>query len=424
MGELAGLRAVYVSVWSNDWDMHLTLHALRGAAILVVFSGLLIWLMVHTIRNAEDPARMLFKWILTVPIIVVVVGIALAAVSAPAFAVPGLFVIVGCAVVLSFLWTPHIGEFMAKPLTSLFDGGSLAPEPRPLYSVAQAKQKKGLYLEAIADIREQLDRFPTDFEGHMLLAQIQAEDLKDLPGAEATIQRLCAQPGHAAKNITFALYSLADWHLKYGSDREAARRALEQVEALLPDTEFALNAAQRVAHLGNAEMVLGQHEPKKFEITESIRHIGVRPPPEPIRPVEKDPAVLAAEYVKHLEAHPLDTDARERLATIYVDHYQRLDLASDQLEGLIQQPSQPARLVVRWLNLLADLQIRSGADYQTVRATLERIIDRDPKVAAAETARKRIDLLKLELKAKEKKEGIRLGVYEQNIGLKRNRPSV
>ena len=128
---------------------------------------------------------------------------------------------------------------------------------------------------------------------------------------------------------------------------------------------------------------------------------------------------MAAEYVKHLEQHPMDTEAREKLAAIYADHYARLDLATDQLEQMMQLPNQPARLVVRWLNQLADLQIRSGADYESVKQTLERIVELDPNLAAAETARKRIGLLKLELKAKHANEAVKLGTYEQNIGLKR-----
>src|SRR5208337_564583 len=114
------------------------------------------------------------------------------------------------------------------PFASLYDGGTEEPIPHPAYSIAQSKQKKGLYLEAIAEIRKQLDRFPTDVEGQLLLAQIQAEDLKDLQAAELTVERFCAQPGHAPQNIVFALYSLADWHLQIARDREAAQRHLQR----------------------------------------------------------------------------------------------------------------------------------------------------------------------------------------------------
>ena len=164
---------------------------------------------------------------------------------------------------------------IAKPFANLYDGGRQEPIPHPAYSVAQSNQKRGKYLEAVAEIRKQLDRFPTDVEGQMLLAQIQAEDLKDLPAAELTIQRFCEQPGHAPQNITFALYSMADWHLKVGQDREAARRDLEKIIELLPESEFALGAAHRIAHLGSAEMMLAQHERKKFIVAEGVQNLGL-----------------------------------------------------------------------------------------------------------------------------------------------------
>jgi hypothetical protein len=132
---------------------------------------------------------------------------------------------------------------------------------------------------------------------------------------------------------------------------------------------------------------------------------------------------MAAEYVKHLEQHPLDTEVRERLASIYADHYQRLDLAADQLEQMIQLENQPPKQIVRWLNLLADLQVRSGSTYDTVKQTLQRIVDLDPNLAAAETARKRMALLKLELKPKTPAQSFKLGTYEQNLGLKAARDS-
>ncbi len=397
-----------------------TIAIVRGTIILVGAAVLVGWLMVRSVRNAERPRQMLYKWLCSLPLFALAIG------AVPLFLRIGLgllgFIVMAiCASILSYLWTPHIGEVIAKPITSMFDGGSAAPELRPLYSVAQALQKRGRYVEAILEIRKQLERFPTDLEGQMLLAQIQAEDVQDLPAAELTIRRLCEQPGHAPANIAFALYSLADWHLQFGPNREAAQRALEQVIALLPGTEFALTAAHRIAHLADAEMLLSPHQRRTFAVPEGPRHLGVSQTEECRKPVAKDPGQLAQEYVSHLEKHPLDSEAREQLAVLYADHYSRLDLATDQLEQMIQHPQQPARLVVRWLNLLADLQIRCGQDYATVRQTLQRIIDRDPRVAAAETARKRIDLLRLELKAREKNPGVQLGNYEQNLGLKQNK---
>ena len=151
---------------------------------------------------------------------------------------------------------------------------------------------------------------------------------------------------------------------------------------------------------------------------EGEQNLGLLKEQEHLKRVERDPKELAQEYVTHLEQHPLDTEAREKLAVVYAEHYGRLDLASDQLEQLIQQPNQPSKLVVHWLNLLADLQVRAGADYESVKQTLQRIVEREPNLAAAQIALRRLSRLKLELKANEKSQGVKMGDYEQNIGLK------
>jgi hypothetical protein len=189
---------------------------------------------------------------------------------------------------------------------------------------------------------------------------------------------------------------------------------------LFPGSEFELVAAQRIARLSAAEELLAAHQRKRFAVEEGIKNLGLVRSPAHIQPPEVDPQDQVVEYVKHLEQHPLDTEAREKLAIQYADHYRRLDLATDQLEQMIQQPNQPSRLVVHWLNLLADLQVRGGCDYDTVAATLQRIVDRAPELAAANLARNRLATLKLELKAQKKTEDVKMGTYEQNIGLKQN----
>ena len=118
----------------------------------------------------------------------------------------------------------------------------------------------------------------------------------------------------------------------------------------------------------------------------------------------------------------LDTEAREKLAIIYARHYKRLDLAELELTQLIEQPNQPTKHVAHWLNLLADLQIHGGADYETVRETLEKIVERFPGLPVANLAQSRQGRLKLELKGQKETPGVKLGVYEQNIGLKYGSP--
>ncbi|MGA2854414.1 MAG: tetratricopeptide repeat protein, partial [Verrucomicrobiota bacterium] len=313
---------------------------------------------------------------------------------------------------------------LISPLTDLYDGGSKPLEPKPFYSIALAKRKLNRPLEAIVEIRKQLAKFPDDYEGISLLAAVQAEDLKDLPGAETTLNLFCESPAAPSRQVAAALTQLADWHLKLAQDADSARAALEKIIEKFPGTDLALAAAQRIAHLGGAEkMLLASHDRQPVAMPEGVKSIGLRDSMRDLIPAETDPAKLAADYVKHLEQHPLDTEAREKLAIIYATHYQRLDMATSELVQLINQPNQPPKHVAHWLNLLADLQIRAGADYDTVRPTLEKIIEHFPGIAVAELAQSRLAHLKLEIKGKKAETpGTKLGVYEQNIGLKYGPP--
>jgi tetratricopeptide (TPR) repeat protein len=360
---------------------------------------------------------MLFKWVLTIGVLVLMFRVVGPIVGGDNYAAAfvGVPLTAVCGIVLAIIWRHSLAALVAKPFGAIYDGGSTPPEPVPVYSVARARQKQGKYSEAVMEIRRQLNRFPTDVEGQFLLAQILAEDLKDLPASKLAIEHFCAQPGHAPKNIAFALYSMADWYLSIGRDREAARQCLERLIELLPNSEHALGAAQRIAHLTAPEFEL---EPRKFVVKEGPPGVGLAPRSPPSTGAADDGYGHAAEFVEHLKQHPLDCDVREQLAIVYADHFGRLDLATDQLMQMIEQPNQPSRNVVRWLNLLADIQVRCGADLETVQGTLQRIIDREPQLAAAELARNRIALLKLELKGKEKSQAVKLGSYEQNIGLK------
>ena len=355
----------------------------------------LVWLVIHSFKRSVDPAKLIFKWVFTIPFVFFCIW--LARQMGPF----GPFLIVFMAVVMSYMWTPHIGELISKPITSLFDGGDVEIEPKPYYSIAISKRKLSRPLEAIVEIRKQLDKFPNDFEGIMLLATIQAEDMKDLTSAEMTLNHFCDSPGAPPKQVAAALTQLADWHLKLAQDVDSARGAFKKIIEKFPGAELAAAAALRIAHLeGAGKIFLKARDRRPMPVPEGVKSAGLRDSIADLVPQETAPETLAAEYVAHLEQHPLDTEVREKLAVIYANHYKRLDLAAGELNQLAAMPEQPARRAVHWLNLLADLQIQNGADYETVRGTLSQIIERFPDLSAAEQARSRIDHLALELKAK------------------------
>jgi tetratricopeptide (TPR) repeat protein len=398
-------------IWAHVAD-------LLGLAILV---PLVIWAFIHVLKKSEDPSLLLFKWILTAIVIGAAIKLIVPIMRVPSFAAAFVGIPATCVVglIMAGIWRKNLASMIATPFSNLYDGGTEPPVPKPAYSTALAQRKRGLYQEAAASVQKELDRFPTDFEGQILLADIQADDLHDLPTAMMTIERICNQPEHAPRNVALALNTVADWQLKYNRDRDAAREALQRIIQILPDTEMSVLAAQRIGSLSSGEHLLLQQERKKFEVVEGIQNLGLLDPRFHPKPADEDAAKQAAELVQHLQAHPLDGEARERLAVIYATHYNRLDLATDQYEQLITCPNQPQKRVVSWLHSLADLQIRNGANYETVRATVQRIIDLYPNSAVAGVAASRIAHLKLELKGQQQSaHSVKMGTYEQDIGLK------
>jgi tetratricopeptide (TPR) repeat protein len=391
--------------------MHLS-EKLRWGLTIALFVSAGGTLILFSIVKAESRWKMALRWVLTGGLLLVILKL--------------LSPLVGLIAMVGFIpiWRRAIASLIANPVAALYTGGSTEPDPHPAYSVAYARRKQGKYHEAIMELLKQLERFPNDFEGQLALAEIQAHDLKDLRAAAMTIERLCAQRGHADKNIAFALYSMADWHLEIGRDGPAAQHTLEKIIELFPNSEFAAGAAHRIGHLANMEILIPPEQRKKFIVAEGPKNLGLQVVQETARPAEASGAEKAAEYVRHLEQHPLDTDIREKLAVLYADHYHRLDLAADQLEQLIEQPNQSTRLVAHWLNLMADLQIRCGESYETVRQTVQRVIDREPTGPTAQVARNRLDRLRLEFKAREQNQSVKMGSYEQNIGLKKGLPGL
>jgi tetratricopeptide (TPR) repeat protein len=400
-----------------------TYEVIRGTVMLVLFLLAIGWFMWRWLKGTRDPALLIFRWLLTAGAFYGLwrggsqAGQAFKE-GSPVALLAVLYALIG-GLFLAFIWVPAITDYMARKIGSLYDGGETEIEPKPFYSIFQTKRTQGKYFEALAEVRRQLDKFPNDFEGQILLAELQAEKLNDLPGAEITVQRLCQQPGHPPLNIAYALNKVADWHLSLAKDRDLARKSLEKIIELLPDTEMSLQASQRIARLADTETLLSPHLRQKVVMKKGVENLGLLWAQDHLKPTETDPGLVAADYVKHLELHPLDTHAREKLAVIYTSHYHRLDLALDQLEQLVSQPNQPAKNVVHWLNLMADMQVQENADLELVRGTLQRIVDLYPDVAAGTTARRRIETLRFELKSKEKNKQVQLGVYEQNIGLKR-----
>lgn len=385
-------------------------------AITVFFAAVAtaMWLVIQKTRDPDNPPSLLGK-----------LGASAILIGAMALAVPilgviGFAAILICVIVFGALWTPDLGEWIARPITGMFTDAGETTERKPFYSPALARRKQGKYRESIAAIRAQLEQFPGDFEGMMLQAEIEAEELHDLASALVTLELYLAQENNAPEHIAYALNTMADWQLKLALDPEAARAALERIIEKFPDGVLAHKARQRIAHLGSKEMLLHRHdEGRRIALPASPKDIGIHGQIAQPAPPPADPAALAAEYVKQLELHPHDNDAREQLALIYAREFGRLDLARDQLKQLINYTHQNVRDVERWLNLLATLEIELAQDVDEARKALQRIVELFPDTAAAAQANYRMTRLATEVQEKEKSQGLKLGSYERYLGLKK-----
>jgi hypothetical protein len=390
----------------------------------IIVTVFVIWLFICSFKKSEAPGLLIFKWAVTVPIAAFLwlkVGPMIP--NGGGDTIGGMLTATVGMALIAILWRGSLIETVINPFIAIFDGGNVPMEKKPYYSITNAKRKRGLYLEAIVTVREQLARFPYDFEGVMLLASIQAEDLKDLPGAENTLNHFCVNTKSPEKQVAAAWTTLADWHLKVGLDVDSARASLQKIVERFPETELALRAEQRIAHLvGTHKILMEQHDRPTIILPEGVKNIGLLDSTEFLKPQEIEPGKLAAAHVKHLEAHPHDSEVREKLAVLYAKDFSRLDLATMEMEQLINEPRHSPKQVAGWLNLLANFQIEAGADVATVTATLQQIVDRFPDLPLAEITQRRLARINSEVKGKEIKPGVKLGVYEQKIGLKYGSP--
>jgi len=395
--------------------------AMLGMSLENLIGGLILLLALgiygtRCLLQSDDRRNLVIKWVCSA--IFLLIGGFLFRLHSVGLAL--LYIIP--AIGLGFLWLPNIASYLVKPLTDSFDGGADESDMKPFYFRAEAKRRKVLYQEAAAEVRRQLEQFPGDVEGMMKLAAIQAEDLRDLPGATETLNELLNQPGLPAGRTIAALQTLADLQMNLGRDAVAARRSFERIIQLFPNSPASLTAQQRIAHLEGVSQAREFREHAVFKVPVRERGLGLRTIVRQETPPEEEAAALAEEYVRQLQHHPNDTETREKLALLYGEQLDRLDLAVNQLEQLSALTSASPKQTAHWLGLLATLHIRQGNDIAAAEKALRRIIDRFPQTAVASRAVTRIATLQGELKAAATVTAAKaLGTYEKDIGLKQAR---
>jgi len=375
-------------------------------------------------KNSDnEPGKVILKWIVTLTVIGVMIHTALTVNILIAF----IFVLLPCSILLGLWWTPEISNWMLSPLTNSLTGDSRESYNRPEYGIANARRKRGQYAEAIVAVDEQLVKHPGNFDGLMLKADIQAENLADLPAAAATIQETLNDPEQLNYRLPVALNKMAEWQLSIAGDRVSARRTLRQIQTTLPNSQAAQLAAQRLASLDSSEEC--QSETSDFKgsyqklLEESATKHDFTNPLELPKAIDLNRKQVDEKAfqtcLRRVEMHPNSASNREELASLYLDHANQPAMALEQYERLLGLPGTTIHQKTAWLNKLADIQIKSGESYEAVRATLDRVIALDPKAAPAARAEKRISYLSIELRGANRiTNKLKLVSYNEDIGLK------
>ncbi|MGE3309682.1 MAG: tetratricopeptide repeat protein [Limisphaerales bacterium] len=367
-----------------------------GAVLSVIAFALLFgWIGWRWTRVSTDPPGILWTKIVFSTVLLGVGGFCIA------FVHPILGVPVGAllAIVASIPWAKNIGNAIASPLANLYDGGTEEEPPKPTYAIAEAHRKQARYGAAITEIRKQLDLFPGDVAGLLMLAEIQCRNLDDWTRAEESIHAIVANTDLAVPTRAKALQALADWHLDFHQDTAAARAAYQRIIDLFPDTPESNDAARRLAHIGDGNWRAERREPSKLVVPKADQRVGLKDSP-PVAPPEADPEVEADALRAQLASHPLDIEARESLAILYADRLGRIDWAAAEIEKLLTQPHQAPKHVAKWLHLLADLHVRIDGDEAAARGALERIGALYPGTALESLAQARLQLLRVEFQGR------------------------
>ena len=267
---------------------------------------------------------------------------------------------------LVMLWAGPLMDYIGAKAIAQVTGHGEEVEPQPLYSIVETQRRSGKPQKALDLLDAELEKFPADYEGLILKAMIQMEDLKNFQDAQATLLQVGSAEVHTPGQVSRAHNLLADWQIKFEQDESSARETLEMLRARFPDSGVEFAVSQRLARLDCT-----------FDFDD-----------------KRDAAEVVSDCLKQLEKHPLDNNTREKLAEVYFERYNKPDLAWEEMYKLFAMPYQQPADLCRWLNRMADWHLKRDHP-DGARQCLQQIISRFPDQPQCEVAQLRLTRLQL-----------------------------
>ena len=281
---------------------------------------------------------------------------------------------------------------------------ALQPEQKvaPVYSRALAAIHFDKHEEAEQAVLQELETCQDDFDGWLMLADLYANQFKDLPAAQKLIHDTCEHPGTTPSQFAVALHRLADWQLKLAQDPDAARASLEEICHRIPRSHLDRMARLRINQLPpTREALLAQQGVKKIRLTSlggAQGHSGATTP----APVSRQEAFEQSQQcVERLQRNPDDIAAREELARLWAEDLGQIEMGVEQLELLLGMPGATRVKAAEWLGLTASWHLKFPPNPVAARAVMERLVRQYPQSPQGLAAQRRLSVMNLEAKMRQ-----------------------
>jgi len=262
-------------------------------------------------------------------------------------------------------------------------------QDRPRYESVFESLNEGRVAAAEWEILRQLEKFPEDFQGWLLLAEVYAEHYRDVDSAQETVLATCAQKNVTWAETAVALHRLADWHLEITQDVAAAQRVLREIGRRMPGTHLAQGAQERLDRLLQPTTKNRCPPAARMAVEDPLNDKRTMSGPRLNQAVAR---ARVTACVRCLERDPRDAAAREELARLYAEHLGEGDCGIRELKLLLELPDQPAHKIMEWLGLLSQWQEHYRNDAAASRQALRRIAGQFPQSVQAFAALRKLTL--------------------------------